>query len=58
MLTKELHVKDISFIQITFACSNIIVVSSLPFSLQNKEGCDDITFLVEPITSLHVHVLN
>ena len=35
-----------------------IVVSSLPFSLQNKKGCDDITFLVEPITSLHVHVLN
>ena len=28
-----------------------IVVSSLPFPLQNKKGCDDITFLVEPITS-------
>ena len=35
-----------------------IVVSSLPFSLLNKEGCGDITLLVERITSLHVHVLN
>ena len=35
-----------------------IVVSSFTLSLLNKEGCDDITLLVERITSLHVHVLN
>ena len=35
-----------------------IVALSLSFSLLNNEGCDDITLLVERITSLHVHVLN
>ena len=35
-----------------------VVVSSLPFSFLNKEGCDDTTLLVEPITSLYVHVLD
>ena len=59
----ELERSQRSYTWRTFVLSRLllhvpIVVSSLPFSLLNKEGCDDITLLVERITSLHVHVLN